>query len=220
MQQLNAFLTDIFPDITVREYVLSALAHTLYSPTPFQRFFILKGDGANGKSTFLRFLNYVFSDKYDRGTSFILSHPDYLSVLPLIKPDTQFLEISELEQGECIQALNVKSILSGEHVVVSVDDNNDDRIYKFTGSIFLPVNDFPPIDSPDQGTMRRLVVIPFTNTFKPNNLSSLYLPSLFQKWKQSFLQLLQTKYAENEGDYPVLPTRIRKETESYYTLSR
>lgn len=217
MEQLNAYLNDLFLTADLRDYILTALGHILYAPSPSQYMFLFKGSGSNGKSLFLTFLEKVFGDSYSRFSGLVLSSSsDNNHPCITYNKDAISLRLGNMSMVDCINAFHLKRILSGEFKY-GIEHEFDEfyHYYTFKGSIVMEVNDFPRINASDSGSLRRIKVIPFSNTFRSTQLMSKLAPSLFEQWKYPFIHLLRQKYEETNGVFPTAPEQVVRESEAF-----
>ena len=114
--------------------------------------------------------------------------------------------MGEPDAGEKLNTSLMKQ-LSGEDRVQARGLFSDQEKFNMMGKIFLSCNDLPPVSSMDNGTWRRIRVIPHVSTFKdPGDPAidpskhiyekDLHLKTKLRHWRSSFLALL-VHYYEN-----------------------
>jgi P4 family phage/plasmid primase-like protien len=168
IKKIKDFFSQLFPDIELRDYVLALLAACLYGRNKEQKFYIYTGEGSNGKSAILRFIEMVFGE-YQTSTQATLvtrKQSDSGAAAPQIVQmrNKRFVGLQEPEEGERINTSLMKQ-LSGEDMISARGLYKDTENFAITGRIFLCCNNLPPVSSIDNGTWRRLRVIFFGTQF-------------------------------------------------------
>ena len=121
--------------------------------------------------------------------------------------------------------------LSGEDMVEARGMYQDQEKFKIMGKMFMMCNRLPPINSMDNGTWRRIRVIPFESRFEGEDHPDLiagkanvyardnFLDDKLMRWREPFLSYLvhlyDTDYIPN-GLKPE-PAIVKKESERYKT---
>ncbi|MCS3938279.1 P4 family phage/plasmid primase-like protein [Salinibacter ruber] len=149
-------------DEALIEFVQKAVGYAISGSTEEQCMFVMKGDGANGKSTFLETLRSVLGE-YAANTpvSTLLpgsrkGHDSDLARLP----DVRFLTVNELERGEELQESKLKRLVGQDTLTVrDIYDSEFEFTPDFT--LFMMTNFWPNISVDDQAVWRRLHPIPF-----------------------------------------------------------
>lgn len=157
------FLQTIFDgDEALIEFVQRAVGYAISGSTKEQCMFILKGSGANGKSTFLEVIRDVLGG-YAANTpvSTVLpgsrtGHDSDLARLP----DVRFLTVSELERGEELQESKLKRLV-GQDTLTVRDIYESEFEYRPDFTLFMATNFWPKTSVDDQAVWRRLSPIPF-----------------------------------------------------------
>lgn len=133
--------------------------------TTLEKFLILHGDGANGKSTVL----HVWED---------LLGPDNVSHVPLDAFGSQFGPVemlgklaniaSDMNRMDKVQEGLLKSLTSGERM--QLDRKHKRPITaRFTAKLIFATNSLPPISDRSQGVWRRMIAMPFFQSFGEEN---------------------------------------------------
>ena len=168
MIRLMDILKKILPIDAVREYFLLILSTCLSGKIWFEKFFVLTGTGANGKSKLLEFINNCFGQYFHQ-----------MNVAALCS-----------KRGSSTQADPELAMLRGKRIVIFQEPTKDEpmnvgKLKEWTGgdSIqtrelykgpikfkpqakwFLICNDIPEVPSDDDGTWRRLTIINFPSKF-------------------------------------------------------
>ena len=145
-------------------YVQKAMGYALTGDVGEQCIFILWGSGANGKSTFLNTLQYLFGD-YGCSTgveTFMKKTSDQSNDLARLC-GKRLVTTSETEQGKALSESLVKQI-TGEDKLTARFLYGEYFSFAPTFKIFMATNHKPRIKGSDWGIWRRIKLIPFTVT--------------------------------------------------------
>jgi putative DNA primase/helicase len=145
------------------DYLQRCVGYSLTGQTREHALFLLYGTGANGKSTFLEVLRYVFGD-YSQAAdfgSFLFSNG-----LP-IRNDlaklhgARFVTANESDSGKRLDETVVKQMTGGDKVTARFLYGEH---LEFTPQfkLWLGTNHKPTIRGQDEGVWRRIRLIPFT----------------------------------------------------------
>ena len=164
----DMFLMQIFNnDLDLIHFVQKAMGYSLSGNVSEQCLFILWGTGANGKSTFLNVLQYLFGD-YACSTmieTFMKKNSEQSNDLARLK-GARLVTTSEVEQGKPLSESLIKQI-TGEDVLTARFLYGEYFSFKPTFKIFMATNHKPKIKGADNGIWRRIKMIPFTVTIPP-----------------------------------------------------
>ena len=213
--QWENFLRTIFDeDEELIDYVQRAVGYALSGLASEQCMFVLKGDGANGKSTFLEVLREVLGS-YAANTPVQTllpgsrkGHDADLARLPNVR----FLTVSELERDEELIESRVKRLTGQDRMAVR-------EMYKgyfeYTPDfcLFMATNHWPKVSADDHAFWRRMRVIPFSVRIPPGKQNPFLKQELlnesggilawaidgFQKWRKDPLKE-QPQAAQKEKD--------------------
>jgi len=164
---LMEFINKIMPVEEERDYLLKALATGLYGKV-LQNFFILTGEGSNGKDTLVSKLykQCLGRDHYEYSNTTVLTEK--------MKPLSQ--EIANMSKKRAVvwSEPPKSSLLQGGPIkaITGNDEINARALYSKNTSTqlqqtaFMLCNDIPRIDNVDGGVARRIKVIPFRALFK------------------------------------------------------
>lgn len=164
------FLTEIFDGkAELIRFIQKAVGYSLTGETREQCFFILYGEGANGKSTFLETLAHVLGDYAGTATpeTFLATRQqksigDDIAVLK----GRRLVATSETGRGRKWDESRVKQ-LSGGDTLICRKLFCEYFTYKPTWKIWMATNHKPNFDANDQALFRRIRLIPFMVTFPP-----------------------------------------------------
>lgn len=151
-----------------RANIEEMLGHVLFrNSSTYQYIWVLLGHGSNGKSTLLDAVKDVLGPENISGIlpedlKGNFARADLIGKLAMIADDPASGSMSEETKAQ------LKKVSGGN--LVDSDVKNRPRV-SFTPycTCILSYNSFPHIPNPEYGFMRRLVVIPFTHTFRPGD---------------------------------------------------
>lgn len=197
------FFTKIYPDPTLREYALTLYSACLEGANHEQKFYIMSGSGGNGKSKIIDLMGKTFGEYQDSLSATALTrkradagnaNPEFIDLKA-----KRFVSMVEPEEGEKINTSLMKQ-LSGQDILKVRGLYKGQEGFVFTARIFMSCNELPAVSSMDNGTWRRLRVIPHVATFveegKPINPAAHVhardplLDSKINKWRPYFAGLL------------------------------
>ena len=129
--------------------------------------FILIGDGANGKSTFVNVINKLLGDYSKAASSQTLVAKGSSSIgddlVDLVS--ARLITVSETEAGEALAEAKIKQ-MTGSDVLKGRPLYGSWLEFSIVGKIFLATNSLPQINNTDHGIWRRIQAIPFNRTFR------------------------------------------------------
>lgn len=165
------FLTEIFAGkADLIRFIQKAVGYSLTGDTREQCFFILYGEGANGKSTFLETLAYALGDYAGIAspeTFLATKQPKNVGDDIAALKGRRLVATSETGRGRKWDESRVKQ-LSGGDTLICRKLFCEFFSYKPTWKIWMATNHKPNFDANDQALFRRIRLIPFTVTFPPD----------------------------------------------------
>jgi len=171
-----AFLETIFQaDVDLIRFVQKVFGASLLGENPTQQFFILHGDGANGKSVLVNTLLDTIGRDYagQMSPSCLVEQPgasnkqaDLASLRGL-----RFVAASETNDSNTLDEALLKQLTGGD-LITARQLYRDPIQYKPDMTIFLSTNHLPYIKDQGNSVWRRLVVIPFLVTAVLNDSPS------------------------------------------------
>jgi len=201
------FFTKIYPDPILREYALTLFAACLEGANKEQKFYIMSGSGGNGKSKIIDLMSKTFGEYQESlpVTALTRKRADAGSANPelIVLKCKRFVSMVEPEEGERINTSLMKQ-LSGEDTLKARGLFQDQDQFVIMARIFMSCNDLPGVSSMDNGTWRRLRVIPHVATFvepgKPTDPAAHIHPrdplldSKINRWRAYFAAILVWYY--------------------------
>lgn len=230
--EIMDFFNKLFPKVELRDYVLKLLSSCLEGANPEQCYYIFTGRGSNGKSKLVELMRLVLGDYITSIQSTVLTRkrPDSGAANPdvIVTKCKRFIYMQEPDAKEPLNTSRMKQF-SGEDMVEARGLFQDQEKFKIMGKLFMMCNDLPPIYSMDNGTWRRIRVVPFESTFRSAEhpdwksgrphifLKDEFLDIKLREWRQSFLSLMvhiyETQYLKT-GLHPE-PAVVLRASDSY-----
>ena len=160
---LDRFMSNLFGnDKDMHEFIYRIIAYGLWPENHLQKFFILFGEGGNGKSTFLNLLKLFYGR-------------ENISILGLVKfGDDRYIGSlygkmvnlgDDIEASALLESAVLKKVVSGEPVHANPKFG---LMFAFvvTQKLLFSANSVPRITDTSQGMADRLIVIPFTQRIR------------------------------------------------------
>jgi P4 family phage/plasmid primase-like protien len=231
-KEIQEFFVKLFPRDDLRKHVLKVLASCLEGTNREQLFYLFQGVGSNGKSKLIHLMKVTFGDYQTSFHTTVLTRkrPESGAANPdiMAMKCRRFIHAGEPDRGESLNTSRMKQF-SGEDLVEARALFSDQEKFTIMGRMFMLCNELPPVSSMDNGTWRRIRVIPFESRFedhdhpdlkagKPNfYVKDKDLDSKLTNLREAFLALLvhiyETEYIPN-GISPE-PDIVKQQSERY-----
>lgn len=160
----EGFLEQVLPDPEVREYLQRLVGLALLGHVPEHTLPILKGVGANGKSTFINAVVHALGTYAHTAepTLFMTNFADANAASPALVQlrGKRFVATVETEDGKKLASSLVKHITGGDSITARALHRMP-ITFKPSHSAFMATNFTPEVDGSDQALFRRLKIIPF-----------------------------------------------------------
>lgn len=152
-------------------FLWRAMGYTSIGVTDEQKIFMLHGDGANGKSTFINVMLELFG-QHGTGYGFAANSSNVLTNKGAEQHSTwrmdfagvRFLAMNEVEEGRNFAESTIKE-LTGSDIITGRRMRQDNWSYKPEFTPWLAMNHLPHVRGTDEGIWRRLVVIEWLANF-------------------------------------------------------
>ena len=164
------FLQDVFvdnPDLV--PYIRRVMGYTLTGDVSEQCFWLLHGEGSNGKSTLLETMEEVFGEDFSwhmpfPSTSWSDSASDYNKESLIGRRYVTTIEKSNRKElsSEIVKALTGNKRINARQIYKSPIN------FTIMAKFFLAVNEPPVIEDKSDGMWRRVKMVPFTRSFAVN----------------------------------------------------
>lgn len=225
--EINTFLSQIFVDEDLRNYVLLMLASCLEGMNALEKFYIWTGVGGNGKSKLVKLLEFCFGDYIKTVPTTLFTQKSKPS--GNCTPETvrlngvRIVTAQETNKNEVFNVALVKGMTGNDKIFVrGLQKDGFDMIPQF--KIIFSCNHKPSgLDPDDEGTWRRLSISPFDSRFTdhpdPKNPYEFsrdnYLSDKLNNWKEPFMYLLIEAYKEYRTNGLVEPKCVVNATLDY-----
>ncbi|MEN6358091.1 MAG: phage/plasmid primase, P4 family [Armatimonadota bacterium] len=162
------FLSEVFDgDEELIAYVRRAIGYTLTGDTSEQVFFMLHGNGSNGKSTLVNVVREIMNDYHVKTATDTILEKKYGSGIPndiARLRGARFVSAIEANPSQKLAEELVKELTGGDAVTARFLRQ---EFFDFvpTFKLWLACNHKPGIDGQDNGIWRRIKLIPFTVQF-------------------------------------------------------
>lgn len=227
--RLNKFLTEILPDPEVREYLITVFASTLDYVNREEKFYIITGNGRNGKSLLTQLHQDILKD-------YTCNVPVALITQKRAESNKASPEVAKLELTRFALIkepdLSDKSIntglvkeLTGNDIVSARNLFENDKEFRVSCILMFMTNLLPDVYTDDTAIWDRIKVIDFPIRFcEPSQITNPdvekpidnTLKQTMESLKSSWMKLLITRYKEYKKMKNIPePKAIADATKSY-----
>ena len=175
----DKFIYDItFGDADIAFYLQRVFGYALTGDPKEQKFFMLLGNGGNGKTVFLGALQSVLGQEYC-----CVSSPELFtgsSAADTNEPRPELLRLkgkrmvisSELQKNSVLSGAKIKRLVAGGKIYArGLYDNTIEEFWP-EYSLFIDTNHLPLLEETGRSIRRRIGIIPFMHTFKEVELDT------------------------------------------------
>ncbi len=223
---LNKYFGQVFVEKDLRTYSLKFFSSLLDGFMRDQKYHMLTGTGANGKSTTIALLRDTLGDYYipvpvtlfTRKQGSAANASPELMVLKGIRAGC----MQEPDTGDKMNTGRMKEITGGDQIIGRALFKEMEK-FKPQCKIFMTCNNLPDVNSLDNGTWRRIRVMPFDSEFVDKK--DVKHPHQFPKdkelehsigrWKQAFMCMLLHYYKLYRKEGLIEPEVVIKHTKDY-----
>ncbi len=211
LEQVEDFMTKIFPQEHVKKYVLTLLASFLHGSNKNKKFHIWNGTGCNGKSSMINLYKKTIGD-YGGSMSITaltngLRGTENPSPVLASTRGKRFISIDDADDDYEIQVGFLKQLLSGDEITARPLYKNA-ITFRPQFKVVLQCNTLPKIPSADGGTWRRISLVKFVSRFcdnpqKDNEFQIDHeLENKMNEWREAFMYMLIQYYRINDLQEP------------------
>jgi P4 family phage/plasmid primase-like protien len=230
-RQIKDFIEKIQPEKDMRKYLLTLLSTCLAGSICEESFYVLTGSGANGKSKLMELMKYTMGDLFKPMDIMVLvgKRTSSSSATPELA-DKKGIRICPFDEPKATDEINTgfMKIFTGGDQITARALFKEPIYFKPQFKPFLLCNHLPNIKADDDGTWRRLKVIPFLSKFiklseakkktvlgKNQYWADNSLSEKLPEWKQMFMSMLIEYYKKYRTDGLVHPKLVTRETANY-----
>ena len=238
-EQIDRYLSSLFVDEPVREYVLTYLASRLEGRAINNQFNIWTGKASNGKSVFTALLKKIYGSYYHtlEVTALTGKRVGSEQASPALAQTIGRRIIISQEPGanEQINASFIKQLSGGQDAITVRNLYSQPVTFVPQFEVVLVCNSIPNLDNDDQGTSRRVTVVDFKTTFVKNRKVDLSDPNNKyireadfaveahinnNDWTSPFMWLLINKYyPKYRAQGLIKPKEVSYATQRYINTS-
>ena len=224
--ELYEFLCQIFPDIDLHEYQMKTLASYLEGCNPQERFWIWLGSGGNGKSKLIELLELTLGDyacKFSPSSLTQKRPPANTPQPELVRSKgRRTATAQELSHNEELNMAIIKEWTGGDKVIAR-GLYMDPIEFKIVFKLVLCCNHLPKITDDDDGTWRRIRVVPFNSRFvdtpdprrRTEFKRDMHLSEKLPLWRHAFMHMLISYYKRYQVEGIKEPPIVMSATEEY-----
>jgi P4 family phage/plasmid primase-like protien len=217
------FMSDLFPDKSVLNFMLPIYATYLTGLHPREEFIVLYNKvGSNGKTMLITIFGKMFGDFfYACSSDYLISgnnqNPEGASPILCGMKDKKFISYSEIPKKSKLNSSRIKSLTGGD-TIRARSLHKESISFKITAGHQLVGNNIPFFSELDGGVLRRVHMVPMETQFvdvitKPYHKLRKYLSNQdLEELKHSMFQLL----VENYKPIPPTPEKILRKTQEYF----
>ena len=233
-KEIQDFFKKIQPDKEMREYLLTLMSTCLAGSISEENFYVFTGSGANGKSKLMELLKYTLGDLFKPMDIGVLTQKRTSSSAATPElADKKGIRACPFDEPRANDEINTgfMKIFTGGDTIMARALFCDPIYYKPQFKPFLLCNHLPNIHADDDGTWRRLKVIPFLSKFikasditkkqKKNGLekgqywADNNLSEKLPEWKEMFIGMLVEYYRQYRKNGLIHPKLVTQETAKY-----
>ena len=168
----DKFLKDTFVAQETIDFIQKALGQTLIGNNKEQKFFMLYGNGANGKSVFLDLMQMIFGDYAKKVKMAVFTSEkiaDNAERVFATLQKTRLLIANEIKEGKAFEAGLLKDITGGGHIQGRYLYG---EIFEFEPkfTLWMAVNSKPYVNDESDGFWRRSVLIECPNRIEGKDI--------------------------------------------------
>ena len=230
VEEINDYMSKLFPVAELREYMWNHLASILIGNHVVQTFNAYIGCGRNGKSLMIELMEKVLGEYKVSLQSTGICTPKRPSVgqtsseIMALK-GARYVVISELAKGEIMNEGILKQFTGGD--MIQGRGLYDTNLTEFKPQFKLVVctNFLPEVKAQDEGTWRRIRVVPFMSLFTENPVQNdphkpyqyavdAKIKEKYDSWKTVFLSMLVKVAFKMGGKVPDCKT-VKEASDEY-----
>lgn len=166
--RFERFLEEVQPDAAeVRRHLQLMAGYLLTGETSLQKMWIFYGQGANGKTVLVETLLTLLGEYAQKGPRSVMlgreTHGGPRTDLTRIQ-GARLVALSETDRNDAFSEARLKELTGGERIAARPLYRSE---VEFTpqAKFVLTTNDLPRVRGTDEGIWRRLIVVPFEQSF-------------------------------------------------------
>jgi len=224
--EIQQFLTSVFTNKEVKNYVKDILASILDGGIRQEKFYVFTGSGSNGKSKLLELVQKAIGEYYCILPIALLTQKRAASNSAQSELERtkgrRFAVMQEPGENEKINIGLMKELSGGDRILAR-GLFKEPIEFRPQFKMIMTCNELPEVPSDDGGTWRRIRVVEFTSKFvdvpdptKPNEFPvELELSEKFDKWADTFISMMIHHHKNFDPKKMQEPMEVRIATEGY-----
>jgi len=225
IDEINNFFEKLFTNEALRNYVLDILTCAIDGSIAQERFYVFIGDGSNGKSRLLDFIQKTMGEYYSTLPIALLTQKRAASNSAQSELERtkgrRFAVLQEPSENDKINVGLMKE-LSGNDRILTRGLYKDPYEFKPQFKMILACNELPEVGC-DGGTFRRIRVVEFSSRFcenpdpnKPNEFPmDLQLSEKLERCADAFLSMLIDRHKNLNPNKINEPREVINATQKY-----
>jgi len=223
IEEINNLFAKLFTNEALRNYVLDILTCAIDGSIAQERFYVFIGDGSNGKSRLLDFIQKTMGEYYSTLPIALLTQKRAASNSAQSELERtkgrRFAVLQEPSENDKINVGLMKE-LSGNDRILTRGLYKDPYEFKPQFKMILACNELPEVGC-DGGTFRRIRVVEFSSRFcenptKPNEFSmDLQLSEKLERCADAFLAMLIERHKNLNPNKINEPREVINATQKY-----
>ena len=225
IEEINNFFSKLFTNEAIRNYVMDILTCAIDGSIIQERFYVFIGDGSNGKSRLLDFIQKTMGEYYSTLPIALLAQKRAASNSAQSELERtkgrRFAVLQEPSENDKINVGLMKE-LSGNDRILTRGLYKDPYEFKPQFKMILACNELPEVGC-DGGTFRRIRVVEFSSRFcenpdpsKPNEFPmDLQLSEKLERCADAFLSMLIERHKDLNPNKINEPREVINATQKY-----
>ena len=241
-KEINDFISKIQTKDHMRDYLLRLLSTCIAGSISEESFYVFTGTGANGKSKLMELMKFTLGGYFKPMDIRLLTEKraSSSSASPELA-DKKGIRLCVFDEPKATDEINTgfMKLFTGGDTITARALFKEPIYFKPQFKPFLLCNDLPSIRSDDDGTWRRIKVIPFTSKFLKKSDSNpktsagrkllktgpdaslghfwadLKITEKIPDWKQMFMGMLINNYRKYTKEGLIHPREVTKESDTY-----
>lgn len=214
----DALNTFFLGDKDLIDYVQKVAGLSAIGKVYIEALIIAYGEGRNGKSTFWNVIARVFGSYSGNISADVLTVGNRRNVKPELAEakGKRLLIAAELEEGMRLNTSNIKQLCSTDEIYAE-KKYKDPFGYVPTHTLVLYTNHLPKVGAIDEGTWRRLIVIPFEAKIEGKSDIKNYADFLFEEAGGAILSwIIEGAEKVIKDDFKIkLPKKVEEAIQTY-----
>jgi putative DNA primase/helicase len=214
----DALNTFFLGDKDLIDYVQKVAGLSAIGKVYIEALIIAYGEGRNGKSTFWNVIARVFGSYSGNISADVLTVGNRRNVKPELAEakGKRLLIAAELEEGMRLNTSNIKQLCSTDEIYAE-KKYKDPFGYVPTHTLVLYTNHLPKVGAIDEGTWRRLIVIPFEAKIEGKSDIKNYADFLFEEAGGAILSwIIEGAEKVIQDDFKIkLPKKVEEAIQTY-----